>query len=203
MAWGEPTPPSMENFVTSPSTMQGFKCYTDASTTPDPMSNGIRPAGIGIFITNTQMQPPLSISLKAVMNDTPSVFVAEAAALAFAISLLHFMQLNPVNFLTDNQLLSHYLNSTGHFDLPDWRAAAYTQIITSSLAGASKVFNISRNHNHMADSLVKEGLHLLQSNSLQSNYSCTDPSHVHGCPLLGALQFVTINSVMVIAAACC
>jgi hypothetical protein len=55
MAWGEPSPPSMENrlFVTSPSTMQGLRCYTDASTTPDLLSNGIRPAGIGIFITNT------------------------------------------------------------------------------------------------------------------------------------------------------
>jgi hypothetical protein len=183
--------------------MEGFKCYTDASTTPDLMSNGIRPAGIDIFITNTQMQPPVTITLKAVINDSPSVFVAEAAALAFATSLLHFMQLDHVNFLTDNQLLSHYLNSTGHLDIPDWRAAAYTQIITSSLTGALKVFNISRIHNHMADSLAKEGLHLVHSNSLQSNYSCTNPSHIHGCQFLGALQFVTINSVMVLTAACC
>jgi hypothetical protein len=128
MAWGEPSPPSMENrlFVTSPSTMQGLRCYTDASTTPDLLSNGIRPAGIGIFITNTQIQPPLFIYLKAAMNDTPSVFVAEAATLAFGATLLNFMQLNPVNFLTDNQLLYLYINSTGHFDIPDWRAAAYT-----------------------------------------------------------------------------
>jgi ribonuclease HI len=162
--------------------MHGLKCYTDASTTPDLLSNGIRPAGIGIFVTNTQIQSPLIISLKDVMNDTPSVFVAEAAALAFATSLLHIMQLNPVNFLTDNQLLSHYINSTCQFDIPDWRAVAYTHIITSSLTGASKVFNISRNHNHMADSLAKEGLELLHSNSLQSNYTCTNPSHAQGCP---------------------
>jgi hypothetical protein len=84
--------------------MHGLRCYTDASTTPDPLSNRIRPAGIDIFITNTQLQSPLFISLKVVMNRTPSVFVAEAAALAFGTSLLHFMQLNPVNFLTDNQL---------------------------------------------------------------------------------------------------
>jgi ribonuclease HI len=146
--------------------MEGFNCYTDASTTPDLMPNGIRPAGLGIFITNTQTQPPVTITLKAVIRDSPSVFVAEAAALAFATSLLHFMQLDHVNFSTDNQLLSHYLNNTGHFDIPDWRAAAYTQIITSSLTGASKVFNISRIHNDMADSLAKEGLHLVHSNSL-------------------------------------
>jgi hypothetical protein len=112
------------------------------------------------------MQPPVTITLKVVINDSPSVFVAEAAALAFATSLLHFMQLDHVNFLTDNQLLSHYLNSTGHFDIPDWRAAASTQIITSSLTSASKVFNISTIHNYMADSLAKEGLHLVNPNSL-------------------------------------
>jgi uncharacterized Zn finger protein len=50
----------------------------------------------------------------------------------------------------------------------------------------------------MADSLAKEGLDLLQSNSLQLDYTCTNPSHAHGCPLLRALQFVTINPVMVI-----
>jgi hypothetical protein len=106
--------------------MQGFRCYSDASTAPDLSPNEIRSAGIGIFITNTQLQPPLSITIKAALNASPSVFVAEAAALALGATLLHIMQLNPVNFFTDNQLLSHYINSAGHLDIPDWRAAAYT-----------------------------------------------------------------------------
>jgi hypothetical protein len=131
------------------------------------------------------------------------VFKAEAAALAFASSLLHFMQMDQVNYFTDNQLLAHYLNNVDCFDIPDWRAAAYTQIINSSLTGASKVFHISRTHNGVADSLAKEGLLLLNSNSLFPNFCCTNPSHVLGCPFLGALQHVTINSVMVITAACC
>jgi hypothetical protein len=54
-----------------------------------------------------------------------------------------------------------------------------------------------------ADSLAKEGLHLLNSDSLLPNFSCTNPSHVLGCPFLGALQSVTVNSVMVITASCC
>jgi hypothetical protein len=183
--------------------MEGFNCYTDASTTPDLMSNGVRSAGFGIFITNSQTQHPVTITFKAVIRDSPSVFVAEAAALAFATSLLHFMKLDNVNFFIDNQLLAHYSNNTDHFDIPDRRAAAYTQIINSSLTGASKVFNILRIHNDMADSLAKEGLHLVHSNSLHSSFSCNNPSHVLGCPFLGALQYVTINSVMVLTAACC
>jgi hypothetical protein len=183
--------------------MQGFRCYTEASTAPDLLPNEIRPAGIWTFITNTQLQPPLSITIKAALNASPSVFVAKAAALALGATLLHIMHLNPVNFFTDNHLLSHYINSTGHLDIPDWRAAAYTHTISSSLTGASKVFNISRNHNHMANSLAKEGLELIQSNSLQLDSTCTNPSHAHGCPLLRALQLVTINSVMVFTTSCC
>jgi ribonuclease HI len=190
-------------FVASPSSMEGFNCYTDASTMPDHMSNGITSAGLGIYIINSQMQPTVPITFKAVLRDSQSVFVAEAAALAFATSLLHFMQLDHVNFFTDNQLLAHYLNNADHYDIPDWRAAAYTHIITSSLTGASKVFNISRTHNDMADSLAKEGLHLVHSDSLLSSFSCTNPSHVLGCPFLGALQSVTINSVMVLTASYC
>jgi uncharacterized Zn finger protein len=78
-----------------------------------------------------------------------------------------------------------------------------THTISSSLTGASKVFNISRNHNHMADSLAKEGLELIQSNSLQLDSTCTNPSHAPGCLLLRALQLVTINSVMVLTSSCC
>jgi hypothetical protein len=29
------------------------------------------------------------------------------------------MQLDHVNFFTDNQLLAHYINNTWHFDIPD------------------------------------------------------------------------------------
>jgi ribonuclease HI len=99
-------------FVASPSTMEGFNCYTDASTTPDHMFNGVTSAGLGIYITNSQMQPSVTITFKAVLRDSLSVFVAEAAALAFATSLLHFMQLDHVNIFTDNQLLAHYINNT-------------------------------------------------------------------------------------------
>jgi uncharacterized Zn finger protein len=55
----------------------------------------------------------------------------------------------------------------------------------------------------MADSLAKEGLELIQSNSLQLDSTCTNPSHAPGCLLLRALQLVTINSVMVLTSSCC
>jgi hypothetical protein len=111
-AWGESELMAMEDrfMVNSPSTMQGFQCYTDASTTPDLLPNDIRAAGLGIFIINTQIQPPLSMFIKAAMHASPSVFVAEAVVLALGATLLNKMGLNLVNFFADNQLLSHYIN---------------------------------------------------------------------------------------------
>jgi hypothetical protein len=55
----------------------------------------------------------------------------------------------------------------------------------------------------MADSLARRALHSLLSFQPSSPVSCTNPSHTHGCPLRNALQLVTINSVMVLAASCC
>jgi hypothetical protein len=109
----------------------------------------------------------------------------------------------PVSLFSDNQLLVNTINGSDPSDIPDWRATPYTQIVSSTLAGSFKVYNISRNQNQMADSLARQGLAFLQSNQLPFGASCTNPSHVHGCPLLGALQFVTIDSVMVLTASCC
>jgi hypothetical protein len=81
--------------------------------------------GLG-FSSLIQLQPPLSITIKAALNASPSVFVAEATTLALGATLLHIMHLNPVNFFTDDQLLSHYINSTWYLEIPDWRVGAYT-----------------------------------------------------------------------------
>lgn len=55
----------------------------------------------------------------------------------------------------------------------------------------------------MADSLTNQFVFLLQSNQVDFSRLCVNPSHDHGCPLLQALQFITINDVMVLIASCC
>jgi hypothetical protein len=55
----------------------------------------------------------------------------------------------------------------------------------------------------MADSLARQALRSLLSDQLVFSRACTNPAHVHGCPLLSALHYVTINSVMVLSASCC
>ena len=63
-----------------------------------------RHAGLGIFIINTDVQPPLSIFVKATMQESSSVLMAEsAAAMALAAVLLKQLQSHQATLLLDNQ----------------------------------------------------------------------------------------------------
>lgn len=114
--------------VLFPALLTGARCYTDASTMPDQASFIPRKAGIGIFIINTQVQPPQNIYIKAAMQDSASVLMAEAAALALAAAVTARLQIQHTNFLTDNQELVHFLNSSDHSNPPDWRIKHLTQL---------------------------------------------------------------------------
>jgi hypothetical protein len=51
-----------------PGLLQGVRCYTGASITPDLPSFLPRVAGIGLFIINTQVNPAQTIYIKAKMT---------------------------------------------------------------------------------------------------------------------------------------
>jgi hypothetical protein len=143
----------------------------DAATTPDSHNHSINPAGLGIFILNTDVNPPFSVFIKAFMQDSTSVLMAESTALALAASVCRSMNLEQLQFYSDSQLLVDCLNGPDPSNPLDWRIKPFTQIIQHSLNTSYKVYKIPRAHNMMAVS--------------------------------NALQLVTINSVMVLAASCC
>jgi ribonuclease HI len=150
------------------------------------------------------MQPPISIFIKAAMQNSSSVLMAESAALAFAAALLNHLEFHNTNLLSDNQQLVHFLNGADLSNPPDWRIKPYTHIISSLMAGTNSIVRkIRRAQNQMADSLARQALSALRSNQHLFSGVCTNPVHVQGCPLLMALQDVTINSVMVLTASCC
>jgi hypothetical protein len=118
-----------------------------ASTSPDqPGNNVLREAGIDIFIVNTYIQPPvLSMFLKAAMQVSSFVPMAEATALALAATLLNRMTFhNALSFLCDNQLLVNYINASDSLNPLDWRIKPYTQIVTSTLPTSCRVYKIRR-----------------------------------------------------------
>ena len=67
--------------------LPGTRCYTDASTAPDSALQVPRKAGLGVFIVNNQPQTTATIYIKAVLNTSTSVLMAEAAALALAAEI--------------------------------------------------------------------------------------------------------------------
>jgi ribonuclease HI len=190
--------------VPSPSLLDGIRCYTDASTEPDHQAYGPRAAGLGIFIVNTQANPPHSIFIKAAMRSASSVLMAEAAAMALAAKVLDILQLQQGTILNDNQQLVHFLNGTNLAHPPDWRIKPYTQLITSSVySTTTAIRRINRRLNQMADSLARQALNAIHCNQFTFEGVCAHAHHDPECPVIMALQNVTINNVMVLTASCC
>jgi len=120
-----------------PNLIQGTQCYMDASTQSDLAISLPGEAEIDIFIINTQMSLPLTIFIKATMQDSTSVLMVETVALALAIVLLKKLELQDATLLSDNQQLVHFLNGADLSNPPVWRIKPYTQIISSLLADTS------------------------------------------------------------------
>jgi ribonuclease HI len=129
--------------------------------------------------------------------------MVESTALALASSLCRKMNLEHMQFYTDSQILSDCINGPGPSNPPDWRIKPFTQLIQASFNVYYLVAKIPRSENQMADSLARRALQSIVSFQPSSPNLCTNPSHSQECLLQNALQFVTINSVMVFAASCC
>jgi len=78
--------------VSFPSSFLGTRCYTDAATLPDNHTSGTTQAGLEVFIINTDENPPTSIFVKALLQESSSVLMAESAALTLATNLLNQIQ---------------------------------------------------------------------------------------------------------------
>lgn len=61
------------------------------------------------------------------MSETTSVLMAEAAAMAFAASVLSTMDIQSPIFLTDNQQLATFFNADDHSSPPQWDIKNITQ----------------------------------------------------------------------------
>lgn len=121
-------------FAPSPNSLEGIRCYTDASRPPDNFSTHHTTAGIGIFIINTSIQPSQYIYIKATLNATASVLMAEAAALALAALVTDKLGFQQVHFLSDSQQLVHFLNAQDRSNPPQWRIKYYTHMFINSMA---------------------------------------------------------------------
>jgi hypothetical protein len=176
-----PRSPMMNRLtVTNPQLLPGIRCYADASTAPDASTHSTRPAGIGVFIINNQLQPPQQVYIKAKMMNTVSVIMAEAAALALAAKVTEHLHLAGTNLLSDNQKLVHFINGADISNPPEWRMKPFTQIIRNSTrqTGAS-IRHIARGHNLTADLLAKQALADVEAHVIYPSCLCNNQAHVH------------------------
>jgi len=189
--------------VSFPSSFAGTRCYTDATTLPDNQTSGTTQAGLGVFIINTDENPPISIFVKALLQESSSVLMAESAALALATDLLNQIQCTRYTIFSDNQQLVYFLNKSNLSNPPDWRIKPYSQSAANLLAiYSTQVRRIKRTQNQMADSLARQAFQAITSNRIQYDFRCSNPSHANDCPLLRAINSVTITSVNVLSALC-
>lgn len=129
-----------------PEILRGTRCYTDASIAPDSVSSSPRRAGIGTFILNMQVHPPENIYIKATLPDSSSVLMAEAAAIALAAVVTGKLGLRHTNFLSDNQGLDNFFNTSDDANPPDWRIKHLTQtFINHKKHRSTELFKIPRN----------------------------------------------------------
>jgi hypothetical protein len=125
-----------------------------------------------------------------------SVFTAEAAALALAAILVLRLNISEATFLSDNQQLVTYLNSTSAVQLPGSDAKIYTRHFKNASEGRHfRIYKISRNLNRTAHVLASQARHnshvSLGALALTNTaVTCNNPSHISSCALRDALDHV-------------
>jgi hypothetical protein len=127
--------------------------------------------------------------------------MAEAASLALAASVIHRLNINGCNFLSDCEQLMHFLNMTDRSTPPDWRIKPFTQSFHNhSRTISSRVFKISKNHNITTDALARQALNS-QASDLET--LCSYEHRLSQCSVIQALQSVELTDVTILVARCC
>lgn len=181
----------------------GTRCYTDASLAPDNSLQGPRQGGLGVFLISHQQNESLTICVKAKVQNSTSVIMAESAALALGAKISQALSLSNPSFWTDNQQLVHFFNGDDHDNPPDWAIKPYTQTFLNIIqAIGGNIRKIDRAHNVTAHTLATQAFRS-SCKVTETSYNCTNPNHVQSCPLRTVIDTVSGDSITIIAASCC
>jgi len=121
----------------------------DVAVVPDNQNINTNNAGLGIFIFNSQVQPPQAIYVKAQLHNYRSVLMGEAAALALGATIVKALQIQSCTFLSDSQQLMHFLHQEQQENPPQWRIKPFTQAYSNIAAILqAQLFKISRRQTH-------------------------------------------------------
>lgn len=190
--------------ITTDLTISGLVVFTDASWKCRKISGfaGAEATGIGVFIRDETLGNKCSIMIQAATDLTSSVFQAEAKAFQLAATLVQFLNIDRVTFLTDNQLLAKVAASRRldhplmHWDTRDAMACFFAATSRSS----TQVFHIKRDLNRVAHDCAHQAL---RRSLKQPIYSCVCSTHSSGhCPVISVLQSVNLQGFVIHAVLC-
>lgn len=141
-----------------------------------------RRAGLGVFIINNQSSTTSAIYIKAMLRDSSSVLMAEAAALALGAQVLCALGVQQLFFLSDNQQLVNFFNGNDHNNPPQWEIKPFTQsFINNTSSNNARLFRIDGKLNTTAHVLASQ-VNSSNRTSLDLLSTCTNPAHVNSCP---------------------
>jgi hypothetical protein len=124
-----------------------------------------------------------------------------SAALALAASINDCLNFDNTTFLSDSQLLVHFLNAPDQNHPPDWRAKPYTQMfMNAAQVRQGKVFKFDRSMNTTAHVLARQALATSALTDATFQPVCSYAMHDTQCSLLETLSDIQIQSVRLIAA---
>ena len=143
------------------------------------------------------VHPPMNI--KAALQDSASVLMAEAVAIALAAAITVQLGLHDTNFLWDSEELVRFFNSDEHANPPEWRIKHLAQqFVNCTQHRSTRIFKVHRTQNQTADMLAKQAFLDFQAGPVRLNLA-----HPHRCPVLQPLRSVMMNSVSILSARCC
>ena len=97
------------------------------------------------------------MNIKAALQDSASVLMAEAVAIALAAAITVQLGLHDTNFLWDSEELVRFFNSDEHANPPEWRIKHLAQqFVNCTQHRSTRVFKVHRTQNQTADMLAKQ-----------------------------------------------
>lgn len=147
------------------------------------------------------IQPVQTIYIKAVISQTYSVIMAEAAALAVAAVAANQLSYNesPFYLIAANWCISSMVKTTAILQIGGWRSSHYNCMLNHQ----ARVYNISRSLNSTADAFTRLALLLPVTSEESIEYACSYSGHELQCPLQSALNTVFLHSCRILAVSRC
>lgn len=198
LAMAQPHPPHRSPMQLLP----GPRCYMDAATPAPGTTRTPKPAGLGLFMHNTASLITSVLFVQERMAQTRDPLHAEEQALLLSSTITAELNLDQVNYISDNQILVTTLNKRDYTNEPDdWRLRPLLyQFQDNTVNRTYQVTKINRKHNKTAHN---QAIRVLASpQAAPTTYNCNHVGHHSQCSVITAMQNINWGAITLVSATC-